>query len=391
MRVLLGRVGGEGWCGGRCDAVPRPAETSPPAPAGPGHLAPHYDLTISLPAADTPCLAAFTRWLAGAAAAHGLRFAVLQEGVLAGAARRLGTGDLTIGYHLNYFSRWHRPDDPYERLAQAVADAGGCPVNPPARACLFTDKAAAHAELACRGLGVPDTILVRPWAPDRPLTRPERARLRLDEPGARVFIKPANGFGGRGVVRAERSDAKTLAAAFAAARHHDRRDTYLVQRAVRCPRLECDDGVERAAYWRVLYCLDELIPFWWSRAEDGSGPGYRALSREEVRAHRLRPVLAYAAALARLSGLNWFSTELCLSSGPEPSRYRVSRGRGRTWPVVAIDYVNDQCDVDVQSRWPTAPPDAVVRHVAWRFAEAAWLRRHTAETVDRALPLRRAA
>jgi hypothetical protein len=39
---------------------------------------------------------------------------------------------------------------------------------------------------------------------------------------------------------------------------------------------------------------------------------------------------------------------------------------------VAIDYINDQCDVDVQSRWPGAPPDAIVRQVAERFADAAW-------------------
>ena len=69
--------------------------------------------------------------------------------------------------------------------------------------------------------------------------------------------------------------------------------------------------------------------------------------------------------------MDWFSTEVCLSDGPEPSRFRVRGGDGRERPVVAIDYVNDQCDVDVQSRWPGAPPDAVVRRVADRFADAA--------------------
>jgi hypothetical protein len=40
-------------------------------------------------------------------------------------------------------------------------------------------------------------------------------------------------------------------------------------------------------------------------------------------------------------------------------------------PLVVIDYVNDQCDVDVQSRCPGAPPDAIVAHLAERFAETA--------------------
>ena len=37
-----------------------------------------------------------------------------------------------------------------------------------------------------------------------------------------------------------------------------------------------------------------------------------------------------------------------------------------------IDYLNDQCDVDVQSRVPGAPPDVLVRRLATRFAEEAW-------------------
>ena len=372
MRVWLGceRDGGPGasWESG---------EVRLAAPAGPEDLAPHYDLTISHPLAESAPFTAFDRSLAEAAAAHGLSAALLHDGTVAEAARRLDDGRLTIGFHLDYFALWHRPDDPYARLAQAVADAGGCPVNPPARSRLFTDKAAAHAELARRGLGVPETVVLRPWAPDRPLTPAERARLRLDEAGARLFVKPANGFGGKGVVRVERTDPEGLAAAVAAARGPNRTDTYLLQREVRCPRLECADLVDRPAYWRVLYCLGELIPFWWHRWEHGGEPSYRPVTREEIRCHRLRPVLAYAAALARLSGLEWFSTELCLTDGPEPGRYRVPGAGGREQAVLAVDPVNDQCDVDVRSRWPGAPPDAVVRHVAGRFAEAAWLCKQT--------------
>jgi hypothetical protein len=40
--------------------------------------------------------------------------------------------------------------------------------------------------------------------------------------------------------------------------------------------------------------------------------------------------------------------------------------------VLAIDYVNDQCAVDVQSRWAGALPDETVRRIAERFAEEAW-------------------
>jgi hypothetical protein len=350
-------------------------------PARPEDLLRHYDVTISQPTADQVQFQAFIRWLAEAAGRHGLSCAVIHDGVVQEATRRLAPGELTVGYHLDYFALWHVADDRFARLSQAVQDAGGRPVNAPARARCFTDKAAAHEELARRGFGVPATVLLRPWAPERPLIAAERARLRLDEPGAGVYVKPANGFCGRGVVRA---DAAGLAAAVRAAREADRGDTYLVQRAVRPPRLVCDDGAERPAYWRVLYCLGEVIPFWWGPANAmPGGVSYRKVTTGEVRRLGLDPVLDYVCGLAELCGLDWFSTELCLGDGGEASRHVVRPAAcGPAFPVVAIDYVNDQCDVDVQSRWPGAPPDDVVRHVADRFAEEAWrLRQRAAREV----------
>ena len=343
-------------------------------PARPDDLLPHYDVTISQPGPDQVQFRAVNRWLAEAAGRHGLSCAVIHDGIVEESIRRLATGELTVGYHLDYFALWHVAGDRFARLSQAVQDAGGRPVNSPARARFFTDKAAAHEELTRGGFGVPATVLLRPWAPDRPLTAAERVRLRLDGPGACVYVKPANGYCGRGVVR---TDSAGLAAAVRAGRDGD---TCLVQRAVRPPRLTCDDGVERPAYWRVLYCLGELIPFWWGPADAmPGGVSYRRVTTGEVRRLGLDPVLDYACGLAELCGLDWFSTELCLSDGGEPSRYVVRLAPcGPAFPVVAIDYVNDQCDLDVQSRWPGGPPDDAVRHIAERFAEEAWRLRQQA-------------
>jgi hypothetical protein len=349
-------------------------------PHAPEELAAHYDLTISHPAVEMDAFRAFDHWLAEEASGRGLSCGLLHDRVVHEAVHRLDRGQLTIGFHLDYFSLWHVPDDPYARLACAVQDSGGQPVNPPARARTFTDKAASHGELLRRGLGVPATVIIRPWIPDRLLTSAERTYLRLDEPAARVFIKPANGCGGRGIVRCDQTDPDSLLAALAAARNHDRSDAFLIQREVRTPRLMCEDGVARLAYWRVLYCLRELFPFWWSHDETVVGrPSYRRLTSAEIKQHHLEPVLAFVFDLADLSGLQWFSTELCLSAGPEKSRHIVW-GSGdslgiypslTSWPVLAVDYINDQCDVDVQGRWPGAPPDDVVRRLAQRFAEAA--------------------
>jgi len=390
MRLVVSAEDGGATEGGDVDDAGLPL----PAPAGPPDLADHYDLTISHPAVDTPQFVSFDRWLARAAADLGLSCALIHDPVVHEAVRRLTEGRLRIGYHLDYHALWHVADDPYARLAEAVVDAGGRSVNAPARSRAFTDKAAAHAELTRRGLGAPATVIVRPWCADRELTAEERRRLRLDEPGARVYVKPANGFSGHGVVRVERTDSDGFKTALAAARNHDRREAYLIQREVRPPRLACDDGRERPAYWRILSYLGELIPFWWgSQAAVGPGrPSYHPVSREEVHRHRLQPLLAYTRSLGELSGLEWFSTELCLGDGPEESRFMVTTADGRTRPVLAIDYLNDQCDVDVRSRWAGAPPDDVVRAYARRFARTAWeAKRETKGWTGNGLPLRLAA
>jgi hypothetical protein len=176
------------------------------------------------------------------------------------------------------------------------------------------------------------------------------------------------------VVRVERTDADSLRDALAAARGHDRREAYLIQREARPPLLTCDDGCQRPAYFRILSYLGELKPFWWASQESvGHGrPSYRLVTPEEIRRLRLQPVLAYARALGELSGLEWFSTELCLDDGQEESRFVVTTPDCRERSVLAIDYLNDQCDVDVQTRWAGAPPDDVVRAYARRFARTAW-------------------
>lgn len=295
-----------------------------PAPRAAEELAAHYDLTISHPAIDMPAFAAFDRWLAEAAARRGLACALIHDGIVAEVLARLGNGRLTIGFHLDYFALWHVPDHPYARLATAVQRAGGRPVNDPARSRLYTDKAAAHRALCRHGLATPATVLLEADRADERLSVSEEELLGLAEPGGRIYVKPANGFGGRGVCCVDRDG---LAGAVADARRREPRDAVLLQRAVRCPLLTADDGSARLAYWRVLCCLGEMIPFWWQPHEPGR-TSYQRVTRGEVERHGLHRMLDYVADLAALAGLDWFSTEVCLSDTPGQ-------------PVTAIDYVND--------------------------------------------------
>jgi hypothetical protein len=359
-------------------------------PDGPHELAGHYDVTISHPPRHMDQYAVFERWLAESAHSFGLSCALIHQAVVSAAVQRLAAGELTIGLHLDYETYWHEPGDDFVRLAISVQDAGGCSINLPARSRAFTDKSAAHHELERHHLGTPPTVLLRPWSADRNLSVQERWHLRLDEPGTRLYIKPANGSCGRGVFRVDHPTPERVSAAIAEARRFDPADTYLAQTEVRPPWLRCGDGVSRPAYFRVLYCLGELTAFWWQPLEHLAPgvPSYRPVEPDEIEYHKLQPILAYVRTLAGVCGLEWFSTELCLCPYPRPGRFTVLDVDGLDLPVVAIDYVNDQCDVDPQSRWPGGPPDAYVRKAAWRFAELAWQVRRRALSPFPLAPLR---
>jgi len=193
-------------------------------------------------------------------------------------------------------------------------------------------------------------------------------------------IKPARGWGWKGVVLGARGDLEAISTA----RDFDRGDDFLVQRQVPYAFLPDDQGDTRPAWWRVFYLFGEMIPCWWN-PENGE---YRLMSLRELSMNELLPLARLSAEIGRLSGMDFFSTEICLAEEPAmPGAQYQAAGR----PFYVIDYVNDQCDVRCQSRHASAPPDEVVRHLAERFADLAWRHRHgLALDGHRSLWLRRA-
>lgn len=302
----------------------------------------------------------FFQWLREACTIRGLTCEVLPEQVVAPAREAICGGRLKIHMLLDLSAAWWNHEDPYVQLCYAVKDAGGIVIDDPDAAMMADHKAISHHRLQRAGLPVPPTVLLRRWEPDRGLTVEERAIV-----GDQVVIKPARGWGWKGVVLGARGDLEAVSRA----RDFDRSDDYLVQRQVPFSTLLDDHGIPRPSWWRIFYLFGEIIPCWWS-PENGD---YRLMSLHDLWTHDLLPLARLAAGIARISGMDFFSTEICLADEPAlPDTPYQARGR----QFYVIDYVNDQCDVRCQSQHPAGPPDEVVRHLAERFADLAWRHRN---------------
>lgn len=301
----------------------------------------------------------FVQWLREACAARNLRLEVLHEDVVREIHTSICSGKLRVGTLLDLTARWWNMDDPYVQLCYAVKDTGGKVIDDPDAAMMADHKVVSHHRLEKAGLPVPPSVVLRSWVPDRELTAEERKRV-----GDRVVIKPAKGWGFQGVVLDSTGDIEAIAQA----REFDRTDDYLIQRQIEWTRLPDDEGIMRPAWWRCYYVFGEIIPCWW----DPTTGDYRHVSLRELWTHELLPLARLTAEIARISWMDFFSTEICLADEPAlPGAPYQAGGR----PFYIIDYVNDQCDVTCRSTNPSGPPDEVVRHLAERFADAAWRHR----------------
>jgi hypothetical protein len=62
--------------------------------------------------------------------------------------------------------------------------------------------------------------------------------------------------------------------------------------------------------------------------------------------------------------VEYFSSEIAITAGSGEDRFCL------------IDYVNDQCDIDLQAQPDRSPPESWVRWVCQRFAEFTWRKKH---------------
>jgi hypothetical protein len=257
----------------------------------------------------------------------------------------LQDGKLKIRFLLDTEATYSDQKDLYAKLCYKVKDAGGKVVDDPDDAKVSIDKSVMHYKLMRAGIPVPYTVVIRNWEPDKfELSQAERQKL-----GKSFIIKPALGYSQQGVIKNATWDIREIAKA----RKFDKGDNFLLQK-----RIEPTDLGLKKAWFRIFYLFGEIIPCWW----DPDTRIYEHVKMKEMIDFELIPLVSTVLQIASITNMEWFSTEIAL---------RIKKTGDRKF--IAIDYVNDQCDMTVKSQKQDGVPDDIVEHIAKRFIRIAQL------------------
>lgn len=270
--------------------------------------------------------------------ARGLSLLQVTPDNLADVRQSLVEGQLSFRV---FWDRASEVDARFLPLVHYAAEQGINCINPHPQAPAAWDKAAMHMAFVDAGLDVPRTIILPAYA-EHPALPP----VGLPELDGQFTLKPAHGSGGEGVVTQVTSWEQVLVA-----RQEHATDRYLLQAHV----VPKEIG-GRPAWSRLLYCTGRVYPCWW----DPRTHVYALVTWAEQIELGLGPLQETTLAIARLCGLDLFSTEIALTS--EGS-------------FVAIDYVNDPVDLRLQSRAADGVPDEIVHDIVERLLSHVEIRR----------------
>ena len=200
------------------------------------------------------------------------------------------------------------------------------------------DKANMHLALMGEGIHVPYSIIVSPYNKNKEL---ELSLTELEHLGRPFIIKPANTTGGGlGVVLG----AETLKEILVTRQHH-KNDTYLLQETVQPKILEND-----IAWFRTFYAFGKIILCWW----DHRTHLYRELTKHDERKYKLQTLRSTMVTIHKICRLDFFSSEIVLDTNGK---------------FIAVDYVNEICDMRLQSKHFDGVPDSIVAQIQREFAK----------------------
>jgi hypothetical protein len=230
------------------------------------------------------------------------------------------------------------PSSPDFLAFQAVAlERGRDVMDPMEKLRWASDKATMHLEFIAHGIQTPYTLILPSY---ESVKNPALGPAELALLGSPFVVKPANTTGGSlGVVE----DARRIEDALTARQAYPS-DKYLLQEKI-IP----EDQAGKRFWFRGFFILGEVYCTWW----DPKTHIYAELTEVDIERFGLQALAGIVRTAAAISGLRFFSTEI------------VRDVRGRFIPV---DYVNEICDMRLQSKHADGVPDGVVLKIASRIA-----------------------
>jgi len=229
-------------------------------------------------------------------------------------------------------------DERFLPLSRLLREQNILHINPVEAMKHASDKATMHLEFLTYGIDVPFTIIITPYNNKREveLTLTELAQL-----GRPFIIKPANTTGGgAGVIMG----AETLKDVLDSRQHH-KNDKYLLQQEIRPVAID-----SHKAWFRVFSVFDRTLSCWW----DPLTHHYTPLRGREIRAHGLEGLARAAGKIREVCKLDFFSTEIAMTPDER---------------IIAVDYVNEICDMRLQSQHRDGVPDLVVQAISRTIVE----------------------
>ena len=273
----------------------------------------------------------FVRLLDAACQSHELSLLQITPETLVERMRSLADQEITFQ---TFFDRASDTDPRFIPIVQGASRHGVRHINSHEMACRAWDKVAMH-QVISRSMHTPFTIILPSYD-----EQPSLSAIDLTSLGLHFTIKPAYGGGGDGVI----TKATTLNQVLDA-RQEFPSQKYLLQAHIVPAQL----GL-RPAWFRIIYCAGTIYLCWW----DSSTHIYSPVASDEEHGYNLGLLRNITSSIARLCGLELFSTEITLT--PD----------GR---FVVVDYVNDPIDLRLQSKTFDGVPDDIVNNIIGQLVE----------------------
>ena len=289
-----------------------------------------YDIVLSSPFPNYHFFAHRMRELCGQL---NLTFFMADQVWVGDFLRKLEQREIEVKMLLDLSASQTDPEDPHLRLAREVKRQRGYVIDDPDITATAAHKGKFHRMLLENHIPVPETVIVsRDEIDSFKVTDDIKAQV-----GVPFVVKPAWGDSGVGVIVNGHSEADLRQSAEQAPNS----DSFLIQQ-----RLEPIELGDHFGWFRMFYICREVIPCWWNSLSHE----YQLVTPAQIRRYKLAPLKRIMRGIAKVSKMKKFTSEICLHQDGN---------------FYAVDYINADPDMNLQSFYPNGVPDEVVRHVVW--------------------------